>query len=72
MPTVALFYGIAIRMYFNDHEAPHFHAVYGRSNVIVRISDGHIVRGVLPPGARALGKNCRARWSWLSCRWSMS
>jgi len=26
MPTVAWFYGIAIAMYYNDHNPPHFHA----------------------------------------------
>lgn len=25
MPTVAWFYGIAIAMYYNDHNPPHFH-----------------------------------------------
>ena len=28
MPTIAYFYGIAIRMFFNDHPPPHFHARY--------------------------------------------
>lgn len=51
MPTVALFYGIAIRMYYNDHDPPHFHAAYGRARVVVRISDGQIVRGAFPPVA---------------------
>jgi hypothetical protein len=54
MPTVALFYGIAIRMYFNDHDPPHFHALYGRAQVIIRISDGQIIRGALPPVATRL------------------
>ncbi len=25
MPTISSFYGILIRMYFNDHEPAHFH-----------------------------------------------
>lgn len=28
MPTIAMFYGIAIRMYFDDHNPPHLHAQY--------------------------------------------
>lgn len=28
MPTISIFYGIAIRMYYQDHAPPHFHAVY--------------------------------------------
>jgi hypothetical protein len=26
MPTISQFYGITIRMYFDDHPPPHFHA----------------------------------------------
>jgi hypothetical protein len=49
MPTIAWFYGIAIQMYYNDHNPPHFHARYGRARAIVRISDGEVISGDLPP-----------------------
>ena len=29
MPTISMFYGIIIRMYYDDHNPPHFHAYYG-------------------------------------------
>jgi len=29
MPEISRFYGIVIRMYFGDHNPPHFHAAYG-------------------------------------------
>jgi len=29
MPEVSRFFGIVIRFFFNDHDPPHFHAVYG-------------------------------------------
>jgi hypothetical protein len=29
MPTISSFYGILIRMFFDDHAPPHFHARYG-------------------------------------------
>jgi hypothetical protein len=29
MPTISSFYGIMIRMFYNDHAPPHFHARYG-------------------------------------------
>lgn len=29
MPTVCIFYGIIIRMFFDEHVPPHFHAEYG-------------------------------------------
>jgi hypothetical protein len=28
MPTISMFYGIVIRMYYRDHEPAHFHAEY--------------------------------------------
>lgn len=28
MPTVSVFYGIIIRMFFDEHAPPHFHAEY--------------------------------------------
>ena len=34
MPTIAQFYGIIIRMFFNDHAPPHFHASYGEHELI--------------------------------------
>ncbi len=54
MPTIAYFYGIAISMYYSDHNPPHFHARYGRAKCIVRISDGQILAGELPPTAARL------------------
>ncbi len=29
MPEIARFYGIVIKMFFEDHNPPHFHAIYG-------------------------------------------
>ena len=54
MPTVAEFYGIAIRMFFADHNPPHFRARYGRATALVRIRDGSILLGELPPTALRL------------------
>ena len=51
MPTVAWFYGIAIAMYYNDHNPPHFHAQYGQSRAVIGIADGRIIAGSLPPTA---------------------
>ncbi|MCB0187951.1 MAG: DUF4160 domain-containing protein [Caldilineaceae bacterium] len=28
MPEVSRFFGVTIRMYFDDHPPPHFHAFY--------------------------------------------
>jgi hypothetical protein len=54
MPTIAYFYGIAIQMFYNDHSPPHLHARYGRAKAIVRLSDGAIIAGELPPTAERL------------------
>lgn len=28
MPIISMFFGIIIRMFYNEHEPPHFHAEY--------------------------------------------
>jgi hypothetical protein len=37
MPEVCRFFGIVIRMFYNDHEPPHFHAFYGGKLVRINI-----------------------------------
>lgn len=48
MPTISEFYGIAIRMYWNDHSPPHFHAIYGEDEASIVLSDLTILEGILP------------------------
>jgi len=31
MPEISRFYGIIIKMYYDDHNPPHFHVEYGKS-----------------------------------------
>ena len=54
MPEISRFYGIIIRMYFNDHNPPHFHAVYGGSEAVVDINTLAVIAGRLPPRAMGL------------------
>lgn len=54
MPTIAYFYGIAIRMFFRDHPPPHFLAVYGGYEANVLIETGEVINGRLPPQAARL------------------
>ncbi len=35
MPTISRFFGIAIRMYYDDHAPPHFHAYWSNNMCIV-------------------------------------
>ncbi len=53
MPRISFFYGIIIRMYWNerDHPVPHFHAEYAGQYASIAV-DGTLLAGSLP--ARAL------------------
>jgi hypothetical protein len=53
VPEISRFYGIIIKMFFDDHLPPHFHAEYGDLELIVNINTLAIVAGKFPP--RALG-----------------
>lgn len=53
MPEIARFYGIVIKMFFEDHNPPHFHAQYGEYEVLIDITTFAVFAGHLPP--RALG-----------------
>jgi hypothetical protein len=53
MPTLSVFFGIIIRMYFKDHPPPHFHAIYGEHEAKIAIETLEIIEGELP--RRALG-----------------
>ena len=47
MPTISMFRGIRITMYWADHMPPHFHATYGGEEVIVSIKDVEVLDGTL-------------------------
>ncbi len=47
MPTISQFYGITIRMYFDDHPPPHFHAYYGNDSAKIDIDTLQISEGKL-------------------------
>jgi hypothetical protein len=53
MPEISRFYGIIIRMFYDDHNPPHFHAMYGNDEVWVNINTLAVFYGKLP--SRALG-----------------
>ena len=70
MPTIAFFYGIAVQMFFNEHNPPHFQVRYGNTRAVVRISDGRIIAGELPPTAQRLVQQwALARRSELEENW---
>jgi len=54
MPELSRFYGIVIKMYYNDHNPPHFHAEYGASQMVVDLTTFAVIGGRLPPRATGL------------------
>jgi len=54
MPTISIFYGILIKMFFNDHAPAHFHAEYGEHKATFDIKRLELMEGNLPRRAREL------------------
>lgn len=54
MPEISRFFGIVIRIYFNDHGPAHFHAAYGEFEALINIETLAVYRGDLPRRALAL------------------
>lgn len=50
MPTISMFFGIIIRMYFSpgEHNPPHFHAYYESFKAVVDIRSCEIREGNFP------------------------
>ena len=48
MPTISMFYGIIIYMYYFDnkeHKTPHIHANYAEYDVVISIPKGDVLNG---------------------------
>ncbi|MFC1607558.1 DUF4160 domain-containing protein [Candidatus Latescibacterota bacterium] len=54
MPEICRFYGIVIKMFYDDHRPPHFHAEYGEYQALIQIEDFALIKGILPPKAIGL------------------
>ena len=54
MPELSRFYGIVVKMYYNNHSPPHFHAEYGSDGMVVDINTLAIIGGRIPPRATGL------------------
>ena len=50
MPVLSTFYGIIIKMYFqqSEHNPPHIHAIYGENIGVIDISSLEMLEGDLP------------------------
>lgn len=54
MPTLSVFYGIIVQMFWNDHAPPHFHAVYAEHEALIDIRTLDVIDGQLPRRALVL------------------
>lgn len=49
MPEISRFFGIVIKMFYDDHNPPHFHAEYGDYLALIDIRTLSVFSGRLPP-----------------------
>jgi hypothetical protein len=54
MPIISRFFGIIIRMFFNEHAPPHFHAEYAEHRAVINIRTLEVIDGKLPRRALEL------------------
>jgi hypothetical protein len=54
MPEISRFFGIIIKMYYREHNPPHFHAEYQNYKAEYDIKTFEIIEGKLPKRANAL------------------
>ncbi len=53
MPEISRFFGITIKMFWDDHNPPHFHAFYAGDQALIDINTLSLFAGQISP--RALG-----------------
>jgi len=74
VPVVAIVAGVMIRLYYDDHEPAHFHAVINEDEMIVRISDLTVMTGNLATARRravldwAQAHRDALALAWIRCR----
>lgn len=55
MPRISIFFGIVVYMYYDDHNPPHFHALYDGLEAMFDFN-GNLIRGNISSKARQLIK----------------
>lgn len=48
MPTISMFFGIVVRMFYQEHNPPHIHVEYGDYRASYDIINGDVINGELP------------------------
>ena len=54
MPTISMFYGIIIQMFWDDHAPLHFHANYAEDEILIDIRTLRILEGKMSRRALVL------------------
>jgi Domain of unknown function (DUF4160) len=80
MPTLSTFFGITVRMYFDDHAPPHFHVYYGEYAATIEIESLRLSHGRLPRRAMALAlewaaehrEELKANWALAENHWPLN
>lgn len=61
MPELSRFFGITIHIYYDDHNPPHFHAIYGGKRAAFRIDTLEKIEGRFPRAQELLV----VQWAYL-------
>jgi hypothetical protein len=61
VPRISAFRGIVIRMFYDDHLPPHFHADYAEHGAVIALGNFRVLRGSLPSRQMSLVR----RWAAL-------
>jgi hypothetical protein len=51
MPTISIFFGFIVQMYWRDHGPAHVHVWYQGQEALVAIETGKVIAGHLPKAA---------------------
>ena len=52
MPTISIFFGMVITMYWDDHPPAHYHVRYKDKRAVIAIQTSGLLHGSLPAGVR--------------------
>lgn len=54
MPEISRFFGILVKMYYNEHHPPHFHAEFAEYQATFSIETRQMIQGDFPTKKAAL------------------
>jgi len=62
MPTISIFFGIMVQMYWKDHPPAHIHVFYQGFEALTAIDTGEVIGGRLPPKVVRLVRGWMLSW----------